>query len=519
LAQADGAQPGGAAAPAGPAAAFWYAGQDHHDARSLAAGFQACWDDAVDQLFRRRDPIWLGELRAFLQAHGLEEADRIVAAGTGEAPAAATLARLLLALDPGIAPRVGSWWLTPDGLAAAAQSVVGGRSGGWGGIGGGAGAGGGASAGAAAAGAGAAGAGARLAEIGAARVLRLWRGLAGMERAASIDERWHAGTEAFGRLVAGVSAHAGWPTPEERHRAAATLLLCAVHPDHERQLAQRLAAARRTAAKQQAWWAQLAAEGQRNPPAAVLAVMTADRARTATQGERQAARAADRQRKAADRQRRDGERDAQRQRRAAAAAVAVQPRYGPLPRAQSAARKPWVLAVLVGALLLYLWAERSFADALVTHYQVAESGSPGAADRLRATREASEATGWAVLLLVLLPAAHVITTALAQQGTRRSLVRVYAGFAAALDLVLGLVLIPAATLALVMLGAGVDAALDPAVASPYGTGEPWAAVGLLVPFGLVAIVLIVRSVWRLARVALGRTVAGPIFPGHGVIAG
>jgi hypothetical protein len=178
-----------------------------------------------------------------------------------------------------------------------------------------------------------------------------------------------------------------------------------------------------------------------------------------------------------------------------------------------------VLAVLVGALLLYLWAERSFADALVTHYQVAESGTPGAADRLRATREASEATGWAVLLLVLLPAAHVITTALVQQGTRRSLVRVYAGFAAALDLVLGLVLIPAATLALVMLGAGVDAALDPAVASPYGTGEPWAAAGLLVPFGLVAVVLIVRSVWRLARVVLGRTVAGPIFPGHGVIAG
>ena len=73
----------------------------------------------------------------------------------------------------------------------------------------------------------------------------LWRGLPGMERAAAIDERWHASMGEFDRLVAGISPHVGWPSPAERHRAVATLLLCAVHPEHERQLERRLERAAR----------------------------------------------------------------------------------------------------------------------------------------------------------------------------------------------------------------------------------------------------------------------------------
>jgi predicted Ser/Thr protein kinase len=464
--------------PVVPGAAFWFAGQEHHDARSLAAAFQAWWDDAVDQLFRRRDPIWLGELRAFLQAVGLVEADRIVAAGTGDAPAAASMARLLLALDPGIEPRAGPWWLTPDGLTAAAQAVIDGRDGDG-------------------------GDGDRLADIGAARVLRLWRALPGMNRAAAIDERWHAGTESFGRLVAGVSHHAGWPTPADRRRAVATLLLCAVHPDHELQLARRLAAARRTAARRQPWWAQLATEGQRTPAAAVVAVMTADRARTLAQGERQAARAAEQHR-------RDGERVERRQRRAVAAVA--HPRYAPLPRAQSGVRRGWVLGVMLAALVVYVWAVRSFGDALVAHYEVVDPGTATTADKLRDYREASEAIGLAGLLLVALPAIHVATRAVVQRGARRGMVRVYAGAAAGLDLLLGLTLVPAATLAALVLGAGIEGALDPEVAAPFGKDEPWVVVGLLVPLGLVGLVLIVRSLWRLARVVFGRPVAGPPMP-------
>ena len=107
-------------------AAFWYAGEDHRDLRSLAASFQRSWDDATQQVFVRRDPIWLGELRGFLQAHRAEDADRIVADGTGEAPPAATMARLVLAMDHGIEPRVGPVLLTPEGLAAAGRAVPGG---------------------------------------------------------------------------------------------------------------------------------------------------------------------------------------------------------------------------------------------------------------------------------------------------------------------------------------------------------------------------------------------------------
>src|SRR5690606_21431348 len=229
------------------------------------------WDDAVEQIFRRRDPLWLGELRAFLQARGLDAADQIVRDGSGTAPPAAALARLLLALDPGLEPRVGDMWLTPDGLTAAARAVVDGRDD-----------------------------GARLADIGAARVLRLWRGLPGMEWAASIDERWHDATEAFGGFVARVSNYAGWPSRQTRDRAVATLLLCTLHPDHQRDLAGRLAAEQRTEARRQAWWAELAAEGQRTPAAAVVAVLTADQARLRAHNEVEAAHVAARQRERAE---------------------------------------------------------------------------------------------------------------------------------------------------------------------------------------------------------------------------
>ena len=103
-------EPGGVPAVPGAAtpateAAFWYAGEDHLDARSLAAAFQTLWDDAVDQVFRRRNGVWIDELRGFLRLLGLAEAEGMVASGPGDAPPAAAMARLLLALDPALEPR------------------------------------------------------------------------------------------------------------------------------------------------------------------------------------------------------------------------------------------------------------------------------------------------------------------------------------------------------------------------------------------------------------------------------
>src|SRR5690606_19762992 len=111
--------------PEEEAGAFWYAGEDHHDLRSLAAAFQTHWEDAVDQVARRRDPIWIGELRGFLAARSAD-ADRLVAEGPGDAPPGALLARLVATMDPNAEPRVGAIVLTPDGLADAAQAVTGG---------------------------------------------------------------------------------------------------------------------------------------------------------------------------------------------------------------------------------------------------------------------------------------------------------------------------------------------------------------------------------------------------------
>lgn len=477
-------------------AAFWYAGEDHRHLRSLAAAFQMRWDDAVTQVFRRRDPIWLGELRGFLQAHGADDVDRIVADGTGDTPPAASMARLVLMMDPGIDPRAGPLLLTPEGLEAAARAVVGGGGG---------------VPGLVRPPSGDPAAGDRLAALFESRVLRLWRSLPGMERAAAIDERWHTYMGEFDRLVARISFHAGLPSPAERHRALATLLLCAVHPQHERQLDRRLTNARRTAARRQLWWAQLAADGQRDPAAAMLAVMTADRARSRSQDERQAARAVERERRAEDHRRRDRERaDAQARR---AAAVAVQPRVMPVRRALSSARRGWVLAVMMGALAVYLWADGTFTDSLIAYHERPDADDVAAAGTVRSVRDASRATGWAGLLVVLLPAMYVATRTILRRGGRRPWARAYAAGAAAVDLLLGLALVPAATLALLILSTGLEATADPAVAAPFGD-EPWAAVSVLLPFGVVGLVLIVRSTWRLARAVFGRPVAAPMLAGH-----
>jgi predicted Ser/Thr protein kinase len=515
---------GAAAGAAGAAATFWFAGEEHRDPRSLAMSLQTAWDEAADQIFRHRDPTWLGELRAFLQSHAVADAERIVAAGTGDAPPMASMARLLAALDANLDPRIGRMWLTPDGLAAAAGAVAGPRMGGpmgsrdgrLGGlvhglndrIGG-------LADGANGDGNGIGGAverdgdlGRRLAEIGAARVLRIWRGLPGMERAAAIDERWHASTESYGRLVTSVSRDAGLPAPAEWQRASATLLLCALHPDHERELEHRLAAARRTIARRQPWWSRLASQGSSSPAAALAAVTTADRARELARRDRESVRAADRVRRAHDRDRRAGERDERRRRQAIAATTA--PRYAPLPQAQSGVRRAWVLALMMAALVGYLWAVDAFSDALAAHYALVDPDT--AASRTRNAGDAADATGAAVALLIALPAMHVVTRKVLERGASRSRVRLYAGAAAALDLVLGMVLIPAATFGGMVLAAGIEGGVDPQVPTPFDPEKPWVSTGLLIPLGLVGLVLIVRSGWRLARVVFGRPVAMPLMP-------
>ena len=455
-----------------PGAGFWFLGGEHRTAASLAAAFQAGWDDAVEEIFRRRDPVWLAELQTFLRALGLADADRIVGAGAGDTPVAASMAQLVLALDPQPEPRVGPWRLTPEGLTAAAQAVLDGRA-----------------------------PGERLVEVGSARVLRLWRNVPGMERAAAIDEYWRTAIDRFDRLVVSVSGPAGHPSPAERERAVAALLQCAVHPDHERRLAQRLAAAKRTLARRQAWWARLADEGDDQPAAALLAVMTAERARALAQDERSTARAQARQRRRAE--------DAgRRQQRQIARAAAAPYRFVPWLRAQSSVRHLWVLVLMVGAMATYLWADRTFGDQVIAHEAsvAAAGGSDGRADLYR---EAAGSTGLAVLLIVALPAAHLATRAVVRHGADRPVVRLYAGGVAVVDLLLGFTLVRAATLAAVVVATGLEG-VEPGAPAPFPGDDPWPAVSPLLPLGVVGLILGVRAVWRLGRAVFGRPVAAPL---------
>jgi Na+/proline symporter len=164
---------------------------------------------------------------------------------------------------------------------------------------------------------------------------------------------------------------------------------------------------------------------------------------------------------------------------------------------------------MMGALVVYIWAEETFADPLITYHQSPEPAGGVSADTVSSIRDASDAVGWAVLLLLLLPAMHIATRTILRQGARRPWARAYAAGAAAVDLLLGFVLLPAASLAAFVLGAGVDRPVDSAGQPLFGD-EPWGAVAVLLPFGVIGLVLIVRSAWRLGRAVLGRPVAAPM---------
>ena len=345
------------------------------------------------------------------------------------------MARLILAIDPGIEPRVvGPLWLTPEGLVAAAQAVIDGD-----------------------------GSGERLAAIGAARVLRLWRGLPGMERAAAIDERWHAGVESFTRRVA-----ATVDTPDGRGRRSATRPWppCCCAPC--------------TPTTTCGWLAASTPRGARRPSGRPGGPSSRP---TASVTRRPPSRGADRRaRPLAVRRRAPGGacrrpqppgRGADRPPPAAGGRPALQPRYVPLPRATSSVRRLWVLAVMSGALVVYLWLAQTFGDELVAHYEAVDRVSATAAEKLDSYREASQATWLATLLLVGLPAMHVATATILRRGAGRPVVRGYAGAAAGVDLVLGLTLLPAATMGGLVLEAALETRADVTAATPaFGAASP-----------------------------------------------
>jgi hypothetical protein len=455
---------------------FFFGGAEHATPVELAAAFQRQWDTAVDQAFTHRDPVWLGELRDFLGRHRRPEALAALDGWAGteaSGPVTAAMARLLAAMDPGLEPRVGNVVVTPAGLATAAHAVADGR-----------------------------GPAERLADIRDAQVLRLWRGLPGMEEAPAVDERWRAGVRAFDQLAATVAAQVGWPTPAERDKASARLLLHALGGRHERQQAKALRSARRTSAAAVPWWSRLAEEGAGSPAAAVLAVMTGDRARAEGDTIRRAEeerRRVEEARRAAARPQPPAPPPGTYRPPPPAAARPAPPgvRMRPLPKAHGFVRKPFGLAVAVAALGLHLWILRDMGDRLAWFFARQSSLNPSE----RAFAELERGAGFVAFVLVLCVAAHVAARAL-EQGRSPTVVRAYALGAAATDFLLAFALWAAIGLAGLVVQVVVDDPFpDPFVRPVWG--------GLAVTHGILAFValwLVVRAPIRFLRALLGRPV-------------
>ena len=493
-----GAGDSGTMAGARPGPTFWYGGAEHDTAATLAAAMQRHWDDAVDQVFVQRNPVWIADLQAFLDARGLADAERIVAYGQGTAPAGAAMARLLVALDPELEPRFGGILLTPSGLASAANAVIAGH-----------------------------GPAARLAEVHDNDILRLWRMLPGLEGAAAIDERWQAHTQAFDRLAAENAAEAGPPTAADRQQAVARLLLHALGGRHARQQNRQLRSAQKTPAADVGWWQRLANRGGAVPAAGVLAIMTVEAARPAGEAirRRNAEAAAVEAARRAEQARR-----AEAARRAAKAPpgpyappppwaggpstgpaapppvapgagarpAPARPRVVPRSKAHGLVHGPFGLAVAVAILGFHLWAQGYLRDELRLYFQVDRN--------LQALDEIEQAAPFVGLALVLAIVMHLVGR-WADQGQRSGVIRLYALGAAATDAILSFAFFTTCGFAALV--------VEVVVSAPFAAPLPdnlirpaWAGMGVThTVVAFLAVWLLVRSGVRGLRALLGGSVA------------
>src|SRR5690606_38769459 len=195
-----------------------------------------------------------------------------------------------------------------------------------------------------------------------------------------------------------------------------------------------------------------------------------------------------------------------------------EPRFAPLRRAWSSAASGWALALSLVGLVLYVWAEDALGARLEIHHRLRVGAGLDRQGILGFTDAVRGATGAAVLLIALLPGAHVLTRVLLQRGTTRLGVRAYAIGAALVDVLLGYVFVMAALFGRLVGRAGAAGAVGTAAEPPFGQ-EPWGAAGLLLPYGLAGVWLAVRAVWRLGRAVTGGTVAMPLPPAPAAPAG
>ena len=219
-----------------------FAGRDHESARALAAAFQEHWEEALRRLFQERDALLVEELTALLREEGRQEALTALSEQLLPAEVGVRFARLLLEMDPQLAPRVGPLTATPAGLGEAARRIA--RDA-----------------------AGSTELKAALRELRRCAVLRSWRGLPGMARGPEIEGAWLALIAAWEALPGGLPGER--PDPG---LAAAWLLLVALDPERRSaELRAHVQAGAQTAAADCPPWAALA--GRTDDPVALVAAM------------------------------------------------------------------------------------------------------------------------------------------------------------------------------------------------------------------------------------------------------
>jgi hypothetical protein len=444
-----------------------FAGTRHHDPRALAAALQRNWDLAVRQVFGAERAARYGELTGFLRHHGQDAALRVVTSGAaGQSQVARAMARLLLALDPQLAPAFGGVLLTPPGLQAAARAALDGD----------------------------AQAAARLVEIQEAGVLRLWRTLPGMGGAAAIDARWRSSCAGFEQLIGVVGVHAGWPTTRDIEQGKARLLLCAVDRRHVDELARHLRVARVSGASRNRWWLELAEQGRTWTAAAVVAVMTGAKA--------------------------DG----------LARWSGGDPRptaIGRLPSRRRAGlvyglgRRRWAVVLVTALLAFHLWLAGRFQDRLA-FFLVADRD----ANRLDQLDLVRSWTPGVTLLVVALPAMAVLGRVVGRHRPDPPLVRLYVVASAAVEAAVGAALVVHARLVWLVADVAEAAADNERFGPGYIGSWPTDAgeAGPLVPWSILAVThvavvgvgvaLVVVSLVRAAvgLVGAGGTMADPPSP-------
>jgi hypothetical protein len=245
-------------------ASVLFANVDHDDPRTLVAAIQADWLRGQELYFQDRDRALIDETAALAKSWSIDDISPLLSQPAPQ-DIPRRMAQLLIALDPDLEPIYDGIDLRPGGLETVALSILDESDP-----------------------AQAQRMDRRLEAVRHSQVLRLWRHTAGMDDAASIEDRWN---DRFDGLVSGLrTIENNTPDEEQLRLMRSWVLLASLDVGHEQRLLATAGGLEIPERHRPQWWERLRTAGDAASAALALATFPTAQGQAA-QGQERAAQA------------------------------------------------------------------------------------------------------------------------------------------------------------------------------------------------------------------------------------